>query len=341
VKGSWPSSRFPQAAARAVAAIGFSDFYDHLLSLVGTIVPHDLAALVRYTRSSRPDLILPRVEPTEALLSYSDHFYAHDPFHMYWRETGEPGVQRLRSMSQGIGRTRYAREFLRAMAIHDEIAVFLPPVGDAAPTLILDRAEASFSGAEVTRVREIFPFLASLHRRHVDEFVARGLDHRASPFGSQRPLRLVDRSGELVFATDAWRDVIAAGRADVAAAIQTVASRGPCILELPDGRQLQRVGLPADFGAAPSGFCDEVFAPPAPVAPLGSSLPDKVAQRLTARERDVVLLTLQGYPIVEIARRLSLSRGTVKNHRLSIYRKLDITTERELFGECLAPRSPG
>jgi DNA-binding CsgD family transcriptional regulator len=33
---------------------------------------------------------------------------------------------------------------------------------------------------------------------------------------------------------------------------------------------------------------------------------------------------------------MRLSRGTVKNYRLAIYRKLDITTERELFGEFIA-----
>ena len=40
--------------------------------------------------------------------------------------------------------------------------------------------------------------------------------------------------------------------------------------------------------------------------------------------------------MIEIARRMGLSRGTVKNYRLAIYRKLDITTERELFLEFMA-----
>ncbi len=52
---------------------------------------------------------------------------------------------------------------------------------------------------------------------------------------------------------------------------------------------------------------------------------------LTPRERDVVALVLEGHPTATIAGRLALSRGTVKNLRRRIYRKLDITTERELF----------
>ncbi len=61
-----------------------------------------------------------------------------------------------------------------------------------------------------------------------------------------------------------------------------------------------------------------------------------MAAQLSDREQEVVLLTLQDQPVIEIARKLNLSRGTVKNHRLAIYCKLDITTERELFGEYMA-----
>ena len=43
------------------------------------------------------------------------------------------------------------------------------------------------------------------------------------------------------------------------------------------------------------------------------------------------MLTLEGHPIAGIAKRLGVSRGTIKNHRLRLYQKLDITTERELF----------
>ena len=52
---------------------------------------------------------------------------------------------------------------------------------------------------------------------------------------------------------------------------------------------------------------------------------------LTPREIDIVKLVLEGHPTATIAQRLKLQRGTVKNHRLRIYEKLDITSERELF----------
>ena len=70
---------------------------------------------------------------------------------------------------------------------------------------------------------------------------------------------------------------------------------------------------------------------PAVARRIDENLPDGLWPELSSRERQLVGLILSGYPTALIARRLSISVGTVKNHRLSIYRKLDITTERELF----------
>ena len=56
-------------------------------------------------------------------------------------------------------------------------------------------------------------------------------------------------------------------------------------------------------------------------------LPDE----LTPREREIVRNILAGYSSEAIAKALDIGRGTVKNHRVRLYYKLDITTERELF----------
>lgn len=323
-------------AARAVERLGSPSFYDALLDIIGSAAPHDLAALVRYSRAAPPDLILPRIEPTPAMLAYYDHHYAFDPFYGHWRSGGETGVFRLRAMDAGIGRSAYAREFLTAMQIHDEIAVFLPPIGDASPTLILDRAKGNFRAEEVGRVRRLFPLLAALHRRHISTIVTAGVDPGNSPLGPGRPLRFVDAHGLQVFATEAW--AARAAEPDVAAALAKVQERGPCTVAIRGALALRRTQLPPDFGPAPGGFCDELAAdvPPGAPEPPARGLPPSMAARLSDREQEVVLLTLRGHPVIEIARRMGLSRGTVKNYRLAIYRKLDITTERELFGEYMA-----
>lgn len=68
---------------------------------------------------------------------------------------------------------------------------------------------------------------------------------------------------------------------------------------------------------------------PQPAPSLGAR--DSVWPELSTREREIVRLILAGHPTAGIATKLGLARGTVKNHRRSIYTKLDITTERELF----------
>ena len=65
-------------------------------------------------------------------------------------------------------------------------------------------------------------------------------------------------------------------------------------------------------------------------------LPRQLWPHLTPRERDVAGLMLAGHPTNNIARRLGITQGTVRNYRHSIYGKLDITTERELILLCFA-----
>lgn len=334
---SFDQNNIAVLTARAIDRLGAADFYDRLLDILGAAAPHELAALVRYSKSAPPDLIIPRIKPTEAMRDYYHHFFAFDPFYTHWKGGGEIGVFQLRALDPGIGRSRYAREFLMAMAIHDEIAVFLPPIGEASPTLILDRASRSFTPAELGKVRRLFPLLAALHRRHLSIFVSSGIDPVTSPIGQERPLRLIDQHGNQVFATEVWIEIAKSADPRVAEALATISARGPCSMRVPGHGILRRTQLAPDFGPAPGGYCDEISAEPnRPAGGPGLGLPAALAEQLTDREQQVVLLTLKGYPVIEIGRKLGLSRGTVKNYRLAIYRKLDITTERELFGEYMS-----
>ena len=329
----------PQLAwltAQAVDRLGAADFYDRLLDILSSAAGHDLAALVRYSRAAPPDLIIPRIEPTAPMMAYYQHFYAFDPFYRHWKSGGKTGVYHLRSMDENIGSSLYAREFLAAMSISDEIAVFLPAMGDACPTLILDRAAGNFTKPEMARVRALFPLLSALHNRHLGEFIASGMASHASPIGQHRPLRLVDDNGYSVFETQSWIEIAARTDKGVAEALAVITERGPCVVNLPGHLILRRTQLPSDFGPAPNGYCDEVTPDTGQKGGQSLELPTRMAAQLSEREQQIALKMLQGNPVVAIAKTLRLSLGTVKNYRSSIYRKLDITTERELFGEFIA-----
>lgn len=56
---------------------------------------------------------------------------------------------------------------------------------------------------------------------------------------------------------------------------------------------------------------------------------------LTAREKEIADLILKGHSSKSIARLFEISPGTVKLHRKKIYRKLEVTSQSELFARFL------
>ena len=57
---------------------------------------------------------------------------------------------------------------------------------------------------------------------------------------------------------------------------------------------------------------------------------DDPYNRLTSREREVLQLVAEGYTGQEIAKRLSISRRTVEQHRANVMRKLGLQNQREI-----------
>ena len=55
------------------------------------------------------------------------------------------------------------------------------------------------------------------------------------------------------------------------------------------------------------------------------------ASLLSPREKDVLELMLRGYGTEISAKRLSIAVETVRRHRKSIYRKLDVNSQTDLF----------
>lgn len=313
------------AIGSASAAIGEATFYDRLLEVPAALVEADLLSLMRYSSFGAPDLVIPREIRAEVAAPYNSGLYAFDPFHHYWRNVAKPVVTSLRRLAPAeMWKSRYALEFMRAARISDEIAVFLPPLGGASPTLILDRAKGGFTNAELARVERVFPLLAGLHNAHLKAIVSRGMIAHAQ----EKPLRLIDRCGKELAVNLAWERLAEDPKNRLAEAVADLAASGANDIALADGRLLIRSSLALDFGAAPGGQCYQVEVPAlsSPRAPCDSWLAP-----LTPRERQIVMLTLEGHPIAGIAKRLGVASGTIKNHRLRLYQKLDITTERELF----------
>ncbi len=58
---------------------------------------------------------------------------------------------------------------------------------------------------------------------------------------------------------------------------------------------------------------------------------DATLGALSSRERDVAVMLAEGYSVLNVAARLGLGEGTVRNHVKRIHKKLGVTTRTELL----------
>src|SRR3546814_2100379 len=103
------------------------------------------------------------------------------------------------------------------------------------------------------------------------------------------------------------------------------------LVALANGRVLVTESVGDDFPIAPQGrvyVIEKRGVAPVRDLPIAVSLTG-LGESLTARERQITGLVLQGYPTEAIARKLGIGRGTVTDHRRRLYYKLDITSRSE------------
>jgi DNA-binding CsgD family transcriptional regulator len=244
-----------KALAGAIAGVGSNSHVERLVDLIGTLVPHDLITIVRYSVTQRPEFVSHRNFSDLMVRKYLDTYYVYDPFYAHWRKHQKPGVYPLNRLQEKAQRRGiYIAEFLGQSVISDEVGVMLHDGPGWCLGIFLDRKKLGFSVKEIARLEAGFTVFAAIH----------DLDTRT-------------RSSNFM-----------------------------------------RTAQPSSLGREP-------------LAQSATLLPADLWPELSARERELVKLILAGHPTASIARKLGIAAGTVKNHRLHIYKKLDITTERELF----------
>lgn len=335
-----------ELVGKTASAIGTDAFYRHLLHLLGHAIPHDMGMVMRYPRYAAPDFLYREKFPDRLAELYLTGFYRFDPFYRYWREHRRCGVVPYRSVaSADLRRGDYHRFFQSQAHIADELGLFLPNVGHSAIGLFIERSKGRFTSREIERARAIYPAAAGLHDAHIGRIFL-DLRFNAGKPGLHLPRAtlLLDRSGRRVYADKDWQE---AERSDpeIARAVGQLSAGAETRLFLAEGRVLHVEALSADFPLAPAGrmlSLETQGLSPQPVPPAADPA-SMLGADLTRRERDIVALILQGYPSSEIARKLKIGRGTVKNHRRRLYYKLDITSEREvflLFMRALTPDTP-
>jgi DNA-binding CsgD family transcriptional regulator len=322
------------ALGKVAGAVGRDEFPALLLKLFASLIRHDMSMVVRYGRFSAPDHLVCEGLPQHFVDLYATSYYRFDPFYSYWQKRERGGVMTFRELAPaGMKHSAYRRVFQRQAHIADELGMFLPGVGRSSIALFVERSRGWFNKREIGLAKDVYPAIAGLYRAHL----ARVFAELGSGVGSQaaqatrRPTLLVDRDGQRVYASDAWREIEQRSR-EIKSAVASLAGQAGKTATLSDGQMLHVARLDAEFPLAPGGLIyaiETVGLAPSRLAPR--EMVARFAPELTPRERDIVQLVVEGYPSATIAQRLGISRGTVKNHRRRLYDKLDITSERELF----------
>lgn len=324
-----------RALGEAGRAVGSEEFHERLLDVVRLIVPAERSQVVQYFRFAPPRMWATHGIPQPLMDLYLRGYYRYDPFLQHWREHGACAVLTLADVSSPrLAREAYVATFLSKAGLADEVGVHLPWVGRSTVVLFLERTSSRFSPHEASLLKALYPALHGLNRAHISKLfcaLGGGTGRRSSRFHAGQAIMIVDARGEQIFTSAAWRK--RASDPDIAAALKAVSAEAKPQPRL--GRSwLLHVELLGE--AAPLAPGGRVYLLDDRRGAAQPDLSDELITTvcgvpLTPREIQIVRFILAGYPRALIARALGVTVGTVKNHRLRLYYKMDITSERELL----------
>lgn len=331
-------ARYFQAIGRVARAIGADDFHQRLLGLLGAVVAHDYAWVVRYSHNAPIDVIYTEGVGQHLVDYYRERaFYSTEPFLRDWRVNGRSGVVLLREALAAADDEEFDEEFYRVTfprkaQFSDEMAMFLPTLGKSCIALFIEKKTGCFSSEEETIARMVFPAIEGLHRAHLAHLFS--TLRSGGTAESQRmltlPTLIVDRAGASIHANAAWRQWERSDR-KVKAARQKLEA-GAASVALTETTVMRVEKFARDFQLAPGGRIFVIAeSPPAGEAEAARSRARADLEPLSRRERQIVALMVLGCLAGEIAQMLKIGKGTIKNYRLSLYRKLGISSERTLI----------
>lgn len=320
-------------------SIGRDTFHRELIDLFGSTIKHDSSWIMRYSRFAPPDVLYTQNVSDEIIQLYTRECFSIDPFSNHWKTRGTPGVLTLSGLkAENVEFIIYSKIFGGAANISDEMAMFFTTVGHCCLALFLVRENGTFSAADVKRAELIFPALDGYHHAHLSSLFngLRYTDGAEMEGFIKRPTLIQDRFREQVYTNDSWTKAAAADPTigEITRAPLTNSATQKYDV---DEFILRSEALDRCFPLAPGG---RIFVlEPRFAAKSESPRVDQVAATLdnfTRREREILALIMTGQSTGQIAQKLQISKGTIKNCRLRIYRKADVTSERALVNKFTA-----
>ncbi len=322
--------------------IGRCSFNEELWRLLGFLLPHDSGWVVRYSHGSPPDILF-----TEGIRQHIVNYYlthgaaAGDPFFCDWKHNKKIGVVSLsEALPAAEDRHFYPSLFQIKADFSDEIAILLPSVGPTCFSLFLERRDQGFTDADLHRVRLVLPAIEGLHRAHLSRLLGnlpvQSMPRSGKSGGKEmdEPILIVDRYGKRIHMNRSWREA-EQDMPRIAQMLEALPGIPSADLpaELPVSRTcvLRIEPLSKDFSLAPGGHLIRLDHPSSAIPEPDIDHALRQAARLTPRERDILYLAMNGLSTGEMAQQLKISKGSIKNCRLRIYKKLGVSSDRAMI----------
>lgn len=324
---------FATTMSKVISKIGRPDFYESMVELLCQMIPCDFWIVTRYEERSRPLIVSENGMGSSAKAAYSDTLWQLDPLLHRWTEQSRNAVSLSELRENGDLDQTYMRYLDKTLRIADELALLFPIGERSFLALCLDRQTGIFTREEIALAHELQQMLSEMHNLHMLRAIDRQMAlllHR-NDLGKSEIMILSDNN-TVLYKSETWSH----------AAIQAF-EREPEPSEIGNNRVTETIGRDGWSLLRLAGASHDAILTGADIYVLrrtASGLPERIEQfgrlhSLTARQKQIVALCLQGHHNASIAERLDITVGSVKNHKLRLYEKLDVTTERELVSAIL------
>lgn len=316
--------------ARVLARVGRDDFYESVIDAVAPLIPCDFWIMAHYETAAQPRILSESGMAPRAKSAYTDKLWRLDPLaRAPFAGEGHRAISLRTLCADGPLDRTYARYLDVDLGIVDELALLLPLDERSFLALCLDRHREAFDESELRLASEMLDVLLEMHRQHITRMVERQVAHSAVlSGGAPTEMLILTAGGTRLFQSEGWTE--AARQAfDLALLPAHFAATDRHVVPANGGWCLFR---PTCEGTDALLHDARIFVLRREAQDFGSRL-DRLARLygLTERQKQIVRLSFEGHHNASIARLLNISVGGVKNHKLRIYDKLDITSERELL----------
>jgi DNA-binding CsgD family transcriptional regulator len=313
--------------AAILDAVGKTRFYRTVAEQLGPIFGCKKHLVIRYQHTAPPVLLANNFMSRTNREFYIEQLCPLHPLQDLTHSGSGPRVCTLRTM-RGPQRAEECRnELFKRAYVFDELAIVLPLFEGSFIAVCFEHETLEIGSRSVALAHQIHPFIERAHRLHLE----RCLPPRAfaALAGHCVPV-LVIADNAPVYKNGAWVEM---ERSPYAADIESCVRLGNLGKNVPIGAMVlhgHRLGSDNPICSDGLVYFIERQAP-TPTLDINSVLlAAAVEYKLSARERDLFQMALQGRDTRAIADRLCLSVGTVKNYKQRLYAKLNIRSEREM-----------